>query len=61
MDGLAWYTSGRVNRGADPEALLPGARSIVSLGGIITYRTHPAMQRDMGVWLGTPAAGTTIA
>ena len=32
MDGLAWYTSGRVNRGADPEALLPGARSIVSLG-----------------------------
>ena len=32
MDGLAWYTSGRVNRGANPEALLPGARSIVSLG-----------------------------
>ena len=32
MDGLPWYTEGRVRRGSDPERLLPGARSIISLG-----------------------------
>ena len=32
MDGLPWFNSQRVRRGADPEALLPGARSIISLG-----------------------------
>ena len=32
MDGLPWFNSQRVRRGTDPEALLPGARSIISLG-----------------------------
>ena len=32
MDGLLWFTKSRVRRGADPQELLPGARSIVSVG-----------------------------
>ena len=32
MDGLPWYTAGRVKRGATPQELLPGAQSIISLG-----------------------------
>ena len=32
MDGLPWYTESRVERGSDPEALLPGARSIIAVG-----------------------------
>jgi epoxyqueuosine reductase len=32
MDGLLWFTESRVRRGADPETLLPGARSIICLG-----------------------------
>jgi epoxyqueuosine reductase len=32
MDGLSWYHEGRVRRGADPQKLLPGARSIICLG-----------------------------
>ena len=32
MDGLPWYTEARVLRGSDPQQLLPGARSIISLG-----------------------------
>ena len=32
MDGLLWYTEARVLRGSDPQQLLPGARSIISLG-----------------------------
>ncbi|PKB78275.1 MAG: tRNA epoxyqueuosine(34) reductase QueG [SAR202 cluster bacterium Io17-Chloro-G9] len=32
MDGLPWYTEGRIRRGSDPQQLLPGARSIISLG-----------------------------
>ena len=32
MDGLPWYTESRVLRGADPGQLLPGARSVISLG-----------------------------
>lgn len=32
MDGLPWFTGTRVLRGADPQALLPGARSIICLG-----------------------------
>ena len=31
MDGLPWFTAERVRRGANPAALLPGARSIISL------------------------------
>ena len=32
MEGLPWYTAGRVIRGCSPEELLPGARSIICLG-----------------------------
>ena len=32
MDGLPWFTEARVRRGSDPQALLPGARSIICLG-----------------------------
>ena len=31
MDGLPWFNAARVRRGANPAALLPGARSIISL------------------------------
>ena len=32
MDGLPWFTKARVQRGTNPDELLPGARSIISLG-----------------------------
>ena len=32
MDGLPWFNAPRVRRGTQPETLLPGARSIISLG-----------------------------
>lgn len=32
MDGLPWFTKARVARGTTPDELLPGARSIISLG-----------------------------
>ena len=32
MDGLPWFTESRVRRGADPQVLLPGARSVICLG-----------------------------
>ena len=32
MNGLPWYTESRVRHGADPQELLPGARSIICLG-----------------------------
>ena len=38
MDGLSWFTEQRVRRGASPGRLLPGARSIISLGW--SYRTE---------------------
>ena len=42
MDGLPWYTPGRVKRGATPQELLPGAQSIISLG--LNY--YPADHQD---------------
>ena len=32
MDGLPWYTSARVQRGCSPQELMPGARSIITVG-----------------------------
>ena len=32
MDGLPWYTESRVRRGCRPQELLPGARSIITVG-----------------------------
>ena len=40
MDGLPWFTKARVARGTDPGELLPGARSIISLG--LNYYPGPA-------------------
>ncbi len=31
MDGLPWFNESRVERGTDPQQLLPGARSIISV------------------------------
>ena len=31
MDGLHWFNEARVERGADPQRLLPGARSVISV------------------------------
>lgn len=42
MDGLPWYTAGRVIRGANPQELLPGAQSIISLA--LNY--YPAAAGD---------------
>ncbi|MDP3063687.1 MAG: tRNA epoxyqueuosine(34) reductase QueG [Chloroflexota bacterium] len=39
MDGLPWYTEARVRRGCHPEALLPGARSIISVA--MSYNAPP--------------------
>ena len=38
MDGLPWYTESRVRRGCNPQELLPGARSIITLG--MSYYLH---------------------
>ena len=32
MDGLPWYGESRVRRGCNPSELLPGARSIITVG-----------------------------
>ena len=32
MDGLPWFTEARVRRGCNPEELLPGARSVITVG-----------------------------
>ena len=32
MDGLPWFTKARVERGTRPQELLPGARSIITVG-----------------------------
>ena len=32
MDGLSWYTQARVIRGCQPDELLPGAKSIITVG-----------------------------
>ena len=51
MDGLPWFTEPRVERGADPEQLLPGARSIISLG--LNY--YPGADAEPGLTSGIVA------
>ena len=46
MDGLPWYTEERVRKATHPEALLPGARSIISLA--TSYRTEGRPGRGTG-------------
>ena len=50
MDGLPWYTQSRVRRGTDPNVLLPGAKSIISVG--VSYLSKSFQQ---------PKNGTKIA
>ena len=46
MDGLPWFTKARVARGTNPGELLPGARSIISLG--LNYFPAPAAAAGCG-------------
>ncbi|MBM3947723.1 MAG: tRNA epoxyqueuosine(34) reductase QueG [SAR202 cluster bacterium] len=46
MDGLHWYTEERVRRAANPEVLLPGAMSIVSVA--MSYFTGDAERSNGG-------------
>ena len=46
MDGLPWFTKARVARGTNPGELLPGARSIISLG--LNYYPAPAAAASCG-------------
>ncbi len=45
MDGLPWFTQDRVERGMDPAAMLPGARSIISLA-LSHHHQHAAEAPD---------------
>ena len=49
MDGLPWFNAQRVRRGTDPEALLPGARSIISLGWNYYPTQDVPLPNDRGV------------
>ncbi len=49
MDGLPWFNAQRVRRGTDPEALLPGARSIISLGWNYYPAEDPPTSADRGL------------
>ena len=53
MDGLPWFNEDRVRRGADPESLLPGARSIICLG--LSYHQPDGQALDPGVPAGKVA------
>ena len=61
MDGLPWYHEGRVRRGANPQELLPGARSIICLG--LNYYQDGGTSRSRGGrrggWLVTLGSVTT--
>ena len=55
MDGLPWYTEARVRRGANPQELLPGARSIICLG--LNYYQPDAADEDVAVNGRSPLVG----
>ena len=42
LAGMAWMTRERVELSCDPEALLPGARTIIGLGTVYQYRAPEA-------------------
>ena len=46
MDGLPWFTKMRVGHGTDPEHLLAGARSIISLG--LNYYSGATPEAEAG-------------
>ena len=45
MGGMAWYTEARVLRGTEPQAILPGVRSIISMA--VSYHRHPGQLQPM--------------
>ena len=47
MGDLPWYTQERIDRGTDPRALLPGARSIISVA-VIYPSTRPELEIGRG-------------
>ena len=47
MGDLPWYTQERIDRGTDPRALLPGARSIISVA-VIYPSTRPGLGDGRG-------------
>ncbi|MBI2935930.1 MAG: tRNA epoxyqueuosine(34) reductase QueG [Chloroflexi bacterium] len=47
MGQLSWYTEARVRRGCDPDQLLPGARSIISVA--VSYLTEPPARQEGGL------------
>ena len=47
MGDLPWYTRERIDRGTDPRALLPGARSIISVA-VIYPSTRPELEIGRG-------------
>ncbi|MCY3691024.1 MAG: tRNA epoxyqueuosine(34) reductase QueG [Chloroflexota bacterium] len=49
MDGLPWFTKARVARGSSPDELLPGARSIISLGLNYYPGSTPAPEHGSGL------------
>lgn len=49
MGGLPWFKPQRVQRGTDPESLLPGARSIISLGWNYFPAADPPTSGDQGL------------
>ena len=49
MDGLPWFTKARVARGTSPDELLPGARSIISLGLNYYPGSAPAPEQGSGL------------
>ena len=49
MDGLPWFTKERVQRGARPQELLPGARSVISLGWNYCPSEEPAVPPGHGL------------
>ena len=46
MDGLPWYTEERVHKATNPDVLLPGARSVISVA--ISYNTGEAQPKGDG-------------
>ena len=46
MDGLPWYTEERVHKATNPDVLLPGARSVISVA--ISYNTGEAQPMGDG-------------
>ena len=47
MDGLPWYTQARVIRGCQPDELLPGAKSIITVG-VSYYVDRPETDGSAG-------------